>query len=214
MSGSPPSIIYNPSELLKRYDPENKLERYYQLLLQENKRVNLVSRETGIARFIDKDSFTGFKKLAAQSLLPLEKLKLDVIENYLDIGSGGGFPAIPILLTRRINQTCLLIERTQKKAGALRRILLALDLKATIISQPFEELSLDPVFDLITLRLVKLTLPLFQEIYSVLRPAGFFVYYGTPDFNLEAEGVEFLTYYYSTTTGESSGSFTVLRKKA
>lgn len=202
------TITYDPPELLKRLDPDNKLECYYQLLLQENKRVNLVSRETGTAGFID------LKKLAAQSLLPFEKIGTDVIENYLDIGSGGGFPAIPILLTRRINQTCLLIERTRKKAGALRRILLALDIRATIISEPFEEISFDPIFDLITLRQVKLTPPLFQRIYSVLKPKGFFVYYGAPDFNLEAEGVEFLTYHYSTATGEASGSFTVFRKKA
>lgn len=228
MSGSHVSITYDPSELLKRFDPKNILERYYLLLLQENERVNLVSRETakgsGLCRveapvLLPKLEIAGrtapgsaLRLLAAQSLLPFEKLDLDEIDNYLDIGSGGGFPAIPILLTRRINQTCLLVERTKKKAGALRRIFLALDLKATIISQSFEELSLDPVFDLITLRLVKLTPPLFQRIYSVLRPGGYFVNYAVPDFDLTGEGADSTTFHHSTVTGESSGSFTVCKK--
>lgn len=213
MSDKQLTITYDPSELLQRLDPQAKLERYYELLLQENKRINLVSRETGIARFIDKDSFAGLKKLAAQSLLPFEKIDIDEIDNYLDIGSGGGFPAIPILLTRRINQTCLLVERTRKKAGALRRILLALDIKATIMNQSFEETSLEPAFDLITLRLVKLTPQLLNRIFFLLRPSGYFVYYAAPDFDLTGKSVDTATFYHSTSSGEATGCFTIFRKK-
>lgn len=207
MSGLQPSITYDPVELLKRFDPQNKLERYYQVLLQENERVNLVSRETaggGEATLI---------RLSAQSLLPLEKINIGDIDNYLDIGSGGGFPAIPILLTRKIKQTCLLVERTKKKAGALRRMLLALDIRATIISQPFEETSLEPAFDLITLRLVKLTPKLFNRIFFLLRPGGYFVYYAAPDFDLTGKSTDSVTYHHSISFGEATGRFTIFRKK-
>jgi len=207
-----PSIIYDPVELLKRFDPQNKLERYYQVLLQENEKINLVSRETGGARFMNKDIFTGLKKLAAQSLLPFEKTNIAEIDNYLDIGSGGGFPAIPIILTRRIKQACL-VERRKKKAGALRRMLLALDIKATIIDQSFEETSFEPVLDLITLRLVKLTPQLFERIFSVLKPDGYFVYYSAPDFDLTDKAVSGATYYHSISSGEATGCFTIFHKK-
>jgi 16S rRNA (guanine527-N7)-methyltransferase len=200
------SIIYDPVELLRRYDPEDKLERYYQLLLQENKRINLVSRETTEGGFIS------LTKLAAQSLLPFEKIDIDEIENYLDIGSGGGFPAVPILLTEKVKQATL-IERTKKKAGALRRILLALDVKAEIINQSFEETSLELTFDLITLQLVKLTPQLFESIFSVLKPGGYFVYYATPDFDPTDKSTESATFYYSTALGEASGRFTIFHKK-
>ena len=241
MSDLQPSIIYDPSELLRRLDPANKLDQYFQLLLQENEKINLVSRETGIGKvatdgavrcphltaskikecrvgapdttLTGNASFIKLKKLAAQSLLPFEKIDIDEIDNYLDIGSGGGFPAIPILLTRRINQTCLLVERTRKKAGALRRILLALDIKATIIDQSFEETSFEPAFDLITLRLVKLTPQLFERIFSVLKPGGNFVYYAAPDFDLTGKGADSVTFYHSTSSGEATGRFTIFRKK-
>ena len=212
MSDLQPSITYDPIELLKRLDPANKLEPYYQLLLEENKRVNLVSRETGGARFMNKDIFTGLKKLAAQSLLPFEKTNIAEIDNYLDIGSGGGFPAIPIILTRRIKQACL-VERRKKKAGALRRMLLALDIKATIIDQSFEETSFEPVLDLITLRLVKLTPKLFNRIFFLLRPGGYFVYYAAPDFGLTGKGADSVTFYHSTSSGEATGCFTIFHKK-
>ncbi len=241
MSSLQPIITYDPIELLKRFDPQNKLERYYQVLLQENEKINLVSRETGIGRvatdgavrcphltaskkkecrvmapdttLTGNASFIKLKKLAAQSLLPLEKIDPGEIDNYLDIGSGGGFPAIPILLTRRINQTCLLVERTRKKAGALRRMLLALDIKATIIDQSFEETPLEPVFDLITLRLVKLTPQLFNRIIFLLRAGGCFVYYAAPDFDLTGKGADSVTFYHSTSSGKATGCFTVFRIK-
>lgn len=200
------SIIYDPEQLLRRYDPENKLERYYQLLLEENRRVNLVSRETGVGRE------AALTKLAAQSLLPFEKLDLSVIESYLDIGSGGGFPAIPILLTKKIKRATLL-ERTRKKAAALRRMLLALDIRATILDQPFEETSLEPAFDLITLRLVKLTPQLLERVLVILKPGGHFMYYAAPDFDLTDKKVDSLTYYHSTRSGEVTGRFTVFCKK-
>ena len=206
MNSLQPIITYDPVELLGRYDPQNKLERYYEFLLQENKRVNLVSRETAGG------DEAAFIRLSAQSLLPLEKIDITEVDNYLDIGSGGGFPAIPIILTRKIKQACL-VERTKKKAAALRRILLALDIRATIISQPFEETSLEPAFDLITLRLVKLTPKLFNRIIFLLRPGGYFVYYAALDFDLTGKGTDSVTYHHSTSSGEVTGLFTNFRKK-
>lgn len=199
-------ITYDPVELLKRLDPANKLELYYQLLLQENEKINLVSRETAGG-----DEAT-LIRLSAQSLLPLEKINIGDIDNYLDIGSGGGFPAIPILLTQKIKQACL-VERRKKKAGALRRILLALDIRATIIDKSFEEISLEPVFDLITLRLVKLTPKLFNRIFFLLRPGGYFVYYSAPDFDLTDKGADSVTYHHSTSSGNATGCFTIFHKK-
>ena len=211
MNSLQPSIIYDPSELLKRFDPQNKLERYYQVLLQENEKINLVSRET--AKGSSTAGLIELKKLAAQSLIPFEKIDIGDIDNYLDIGSGGGFPAIPIMLTQKIKQACLLVERTKKKAGALRRMLLALEIKATITDQSFEETSFEPVFDLITLRLVKLTPQLFNRIFFLLRPSGCFVYYAAPDFDLTGKSTDSATFYHSTSSGEATGRFTIFYKK-
>jgi 16S rRNA (guanine527-N7)-methyltransferase len=211
MNGSPTSIVYDPTELLRQHDSKNKLEEYYQFLSEENKQLNLVSRETCDTCSCDKDGVSGLEKLAAQSLIPFERVSIGETENYIDIGSGGGFPAIPILLTKNVKQATLM-ERTKKKVAALRRILLRLDLEANIISQTFEEVSLDPVHDLITLRQVKLTASLFTRICSVLRAGGIFVYYSVPDFDPAGAGIRGESFRYATSVGKFSGSFTFFTK--
>ncbi|HWR83031.1 MAG TPA: RsmG family class I SAM-dependent methyltransferase [Candidatus Deferrimicrobium sp.] len=207
MAHSAPPIVYDPAELLRRCDPENRLERYFHLLLEENQRVNLVSRETAVA-----DSF-GLKRLAAESLLPLEQLTDLKIDSYLDIGSGGGFPAIPILLTRQVNYACF-IERTKKKAAALKRILVGLNLPATVIDSTFEEYATDTMFDLITARQVKLTPALLKRILSMLRRTGCLVYFGEPTFTLSTSRMTGITYCYSSDNKVSTGKFTLFRKQS
>lgn len=51
---------------------------------------------------------------------------------WLDIGTGGGFPAIPILLTRK-DLPALLIERKTKKSGFLQMLVSRFKLKNTKI---------------------------------------------------------------------------------
>ncbi len=189
---------YNPGQVISRLDPESKLNRYYHLLLKENERVNLVSRET-LSR---KSGVTpggipeGLLKLGVESLVPIENLQETAFENYLDIGSGGGFPAVPILLLYRVGHACM-VERTQKKAGALRRILLALEKRAEIRPESFEQCDLgNETFDLVTLRQVKLTPALLGRILSLLAVGGVFVYYSryradSPMNSLAARVIEF-----------------------
>ncbi len=196
----------HPDGLLKKYDPENKLEHYFRLLLEENKRVNLVSRETGEAGVGE------LKKLAAQSLVPFEIINLGTVGSYLDIGSGGGFPAVPILMTLEVSPRRLLVERTQKKAAALRRILLKLDIRAELAKQTFEEVAIDAPFDLITLRLVKLTPQLFDKIFSALTEGGIFIYYAIPDFEMVGPSLSHKMYRYSTVPGGQISYFTLFRK--
>ncbi|MFH1373542.1 MAG: RsmG family class I SAM-dependent methyltransferase [bacterium] len=199
-------IICDPVELLKKYDPDGRLDQYYQLLLQENQRVNLVSRETVKTGLIE------LRKLAAQSLLPLEKVVPAKIVNYLDIGSGGGFPAIPILLTHPAILSCRLVERTQKKAAALSRIVSGLDLNALVISDNFEDLSLKPIYDLVTLRLVKLTPKLLRRILTVLTPEGCLIYYSVPGFEIKATRAYAKVFHHTTSDGKSSGRFSLISK--
>ncbi|MEA1980280.1 MAG: RsmG family class I SAM-dependent methyltransferase, partial [candidate division Zixibacteria bacterium] len=87
MMCSEPLLFINPKEILSKYNLTDKVETYFQLLKKENRNLNLVSRET-----IE----SGLVELAAESIYPLEYIQNNNIDNYLDIGSGGGFPSIPI----------------------------------------------------------------------------------------------------------------------
>lgn len=160
-----------PATIGQYLDP-GQLDRYFDLLMSENAKVNLVSRETSRA---------DFDRMVAESLLPLTILS-GKSAHYLDIGSGGGLPAVPLLLSGRITEKPLLCERTQKKAAALKRIIAGLDLPADVSPKEFVELKPKLKFDLITLRYVKLTQLLLKSILAVLNPSGAFVYYSEPEF--------------------------------
>ena len=114
------------------------LAAYLELLLRANEEVNLVSRreavpETLVARHL-------LDALEALPLLPLpgaRPLRL------LDVGSGGGFPALPLLLARPDLQG-VLVESVGKKARFLEGTVRSLGLTARVVNARFP----DPAFEL------------------------------------------------------------------
>lgn len=175
------------------------VDKYWLAIQSENQKVNLVSRET---------SREDFLRMCAESLIPLEQLDVKQTE-YLDIGSGGGLPAIPILLTNsKLNAT--LVERTQKKALALERLLAQLKLEARILSGTVEEVKPDSKYGLITLRYVKLTERLLGVIERLLAPHGYFIYYSEP--SIDPRGFNVRTYTYKIDDQPVHKHFSVFTK--
>ncbi|HOP06347.1 MAG TPA: class I SAM-dependent methyltransferase [candidate division Zixibacteria bacterium] len=163
--------------LIAEYLPDGAAEAYLDALLEENERVNLVSRET---------SKEDLRRLIAESLLPLHFIET-VPRSYLDIGSGGGFPAIPLmqaLIRQGTAPEAILMEPRQKKSAALRRICLSLGLKPDILKEQFPEKVPLRKFDLITVRLVKITPILLKAALKSLSAKGEFAYFGHLDNNL------------------------------
>ncbi|HUV31719.1 MAG TPA: RsmG family class I SAM-dependent methyltransferase [Acidobacteriota bacterium] len=193
-------LTFDIEAVLRQHDPACARHRYFAELMKENERLNLVSRETS-PRDLD--------RLMAESLLPLAVLSSPV-QRYLDIGSGGGFPAVPFLMCGVVGPQAVLVERTQKKAAALRRIMLALDLKAHIMASSFEQTDFADRFDLVTVRLVRLTPALLARIRTVLSSGGRLVYYATPKFECDDDLVQ--TFTYSAGNAHTVKSFTVFSK--
>ncbi|MEW6411134.1 MAG: RsmG family class I SAM-dependent methyltransferase [Candidatus Zixiibacteriota bacterium] len=194
-----------PVELLRRHDPDLRLTRYFEILKAENQKINLVSRET-----ID----SGLEILAAESLLPFDQIERQPFRNYLDIGSGGGLPAFPILLTKPIEKATL-VERVSKKSLALGRIVRGLYMDSTsveIVEGNFEELSFEGQFDLVTLRLVALTKRVLKKIDSVLASSGIFIYYAAASDLETPKSMSCVTYCYKTSVDAPTKSFTICRK--
>ncbi|MEW5995197.1 MAG: RsmG family class I SAM-dependent methyltransferase [Candidatus Zixiibacteriota bacterium] len=199
-------LRYDADDILRAFDPSNRLDQYFRLLAQENRRLNLVSRETMA------DQFSVLRRLAVESLVPLSVINRESFESYLDIGSGGGIPAIPLILTGKIKHATL-VERTQKKAAALRRMLIALDLRAEIIPNSFEQITWDKGFDLVTLRLVKLTQKMLNRILPLLNPGGYFVHYAIVDLPFSEPGIERTVYKCQSTDEPGAGRFTLYHKQ-
>ena len=116
-----------------------RLGEYYSLLTRWNDRLHLVapcSPEEFAVRHI------------LESLMLLQHLPPNA--RVADIGSGGGLPIIPCLIARPDLQATL-IESSQKKSVFLREVSNQLQLKATIIARPFEQVE-PPVAHFVTCR--------------------------------------------------------------
>ena len=108
------------------------LESLASLLLKWNAVQNLVSRETVPLLW---------ERHIADSLqlLPLLPAQPKLI---LDLGSGGGFPALPLAVALKGTATRLqLVEPVQKKASFLRTVIRELELPATVAVQRAEQID-------------------------------------------------------------------------
>ena len=189
-------------DILQEHSKNGSLDAYLSLLTLENEKINLVSRETSAA---------DLKRLIAESLVPFEKLELKTVNNYLDIGSGGGLPAIPIIITKDPAQS-IMIERKNKKASALRRISLELKIKAVVIEQTFEDIVFDKTFDLITVRLVRLSGSILKKISDILSHSGVFIYYGAFQSAKCPPELSYTIYSFATGDDSPTKAFTLFRK--
>lgn len=134
-------------------------ERYYRELLFWNAAVNLTAitapEDIAVKHFID-------------SLLPLTVF--DLQGSLADIGSGAGFPGIPLKIVRPGLRVSL-IESSRKKANFLRHIVRTLKLANTVVLEQRAETLCDlPAFDNVIARafsdtdtLLKMALPLLKD---------------------------------------------------
>jgi 16S rRNA (guanine527-N7)-methyltransferase len=136
------------AEFLSRPVPEvaADLEAYAALLIRWNRTHNLVSRET-LGELWPRHMADSLQ------LLPLIRPDDSV---FLDLGSGGGFPAVPLAIALRREH--ILVEPAGKKASFLKAVSRELSLGLRVENRRAEDLAaLQPV-DVITSRaLARLT---------------------------------------------------------
>ena len=164
---------------------ENKdfYNRYMQLFLEENSKVNLISKND--------EKFLWEKHVYSLSIEKFfEKYSLSGEISLLDIGTGGGFPAVPIAITYPdIKVTA--VDSIGKKIRAIDSIKQKLNLEnLTAINARIE--SLDGKFDIVTSRAVSSLKNICNYALPKLKKGGYFVAYKsrkTPDEIQEAEVV-------------------------
>lgn len=112
-------------ELLAGHVPEEhreRLARYAARVLESNRKFNL----------------TGAKSAAefAPHIIDSVSIAPYVEQSLVDIGSGGGLPAIPLAIATRVPIT--MVETTVKKANFLRSVLADLGLEGTVVAERAE----------------------------------------------------------------------------
>ncbi|MCE1165940.1 MAG: 16S rRNA (guanine(527)-N(7))-methyltransferase RsmG [Bacteroidetes bacterium] len=97
----------------------SKFEEYNRLLLEWNSKINLVSRKN--------DSI---ENIALNSVFFLTKFRMKPDASVLDIGTGGGFPGVPLKIIHE-GISITLVDSIRKKINALSDIVARLGLTNT-----------------------------------------------------------------------------------
>jgi 16S rRNA (guanine527-N7)-methyltransferase len=146
-----------------------RLAQYLGLLFEANVRMNLVSAATARPEILVERHL--IDSLLGLSLLPSAETKT---VDLLDIGTGGGFPAIPLLIVRA-DLRGTLVESTGKKCRFLVEVVRALSLTAEIVNARFtDSFPMNPParFDLLTSRAVADGARLVRRAKPLLRPGA------------------------------------------
>ena len=125
-------------ELIRNYfpnlttDQDNKLSALKALYTEWNNKINVVSRK-------DMDQFYCNHVLHSLSIAKIHSFKVN--ENVLDIGTGGGFPGIPLAII--FPQTKFhLVDSIQKKITVVSEVANSLELKnVSITNDRFEHIK-------------------------------------------------------------------------
>jgi 16S rRNA (guanine527-N7)-methyltransferase len=145
----------------------SQVSTYLEILLRWNARTNLTAvrvPEEIVTRHFGESLF------AARMIFPAGNSGVDLAASLADVGSGAGFPGLPMKLwTPQLQVT--LIESQQKKATFLREVVRALRLSGVEVRSSRAELVVE-TFDVVALRAVER----FDEVVGVaaglVRPGG------------------------------------------
>ena len=170
-----------PTELGER------LEAYFRLLATWNEKINLTALPLA-----DPPPET-FDRLLIEPLVAAKHVPATA-KRMMDVGSGGGSPAIPLALAASHLQL-LMVESKTRKSVFLREAIRTLGLKgADVATARFEELLVRPplheTHDLVTIRAVRIESRVLLSLQAFLKPGGvLFLFRG----NAAADPAEIVT---------------------
>jgi len=154
-----------------------QLETYYRLLATWNQKINL----TGLD--LTEPTPEALDRLLIEPIVAATHAPAQT-DRVIDIGSGGGSPAIPFALGAGSTRL-LMVESKTRKSVFLREALRALDLpRSEVASARFEELlsrpDLHEAHDVLTIRAVRIEPRVLTNLQAFVKPGGhLFLFRGT-----------------------------------
>jgi len=148
---------------------KNKLQAYMKLVLEVNEVMNLTA-------IIDETEF--IEKHFIDSLLPTKVIDFDG-KKVLDVGSGAGFPGIPLAICYP-NSTFVLLEPLNKRSAFLNSVVEKLNLKnVTVLCQRAEEILKVQrnSYDIVVSRAVSRLNILAEICTPYIKPNGYGIFY-------------------------------------
>ncbi len=165
-------------------DQAEALAAYLEVLRRWNQRSNLTAFE------LNPPSDAAIDRLIVEPVAAARRV-LESDRVLVDIGSGGGSPAIPLrLMVPHVR--AVLVEARTRKAAFLREVVRQLGLDGTEVEQRrFEELAgrseLRGAVDVVTVRAVRISIEFWLNTRNILRPTARLLMFGTDQ---EFEGLK------------------------
>jgi 16S rRNA (guanine527-N7)-methyltransferase len=146
-----------------------RFEAYYRLLATWNQKINLTSLNLGEA------SDETFDRLLVEPLVAAQYAPPGV-QRMMDVGSGGGSPALPLALAIP-GVSLLMVESKTRKSVFLREAVRTLGMaSADVVTARFEELLTRPelheAHNLVTIRAVRVESRVLLGLQAFLQPGG------------------------------------------
>jgi 16S rRNA (guanine527-N7)-methyltransferase len=164
-------------------DQLTALEEYVRLLARWNRKINLTALsvaepdDEAIDRLL-------MEPLVAAKYLPARPLRL------IDVGSGSGSPAIPLLVTVP-GLSLTMVESKTRKAVFLTEVVRALGAHATVETSRFEYLlsrpDLHEAADVVTVRAVRVETRTLLTLQAFLLPSGQLFWFRSADGSAEPD---------------------------
>ena len=191
----------------------SKFERYLDLLLEWNEKFNLTA-------ITDKDEIEEKHFIDSIELVKFFDVKNKTL---LDVGSGAGFPGIPLAIVEPTLKVTLL-ESNGKRVSFLHEVVGKLDLKnVEIIQGRSEELGTREKYDIVTARAVKELNVLLEITFYLVKVGGYFIAYKSSGLDEEISNAkhafkclqidEYKKFDYSLPKSKKSSVFLGILKK-
>lgn len=148
-------------------DISARLEAYYRLLSTWNQKINLSGLD------LAELSSDAIDRILVEPVVAARYARAS--GHVIDIGSGGGSPAIPFAVATRAS-SLLMVESKTRKSVFLREALRATGIEGAVATTRFEELLSKPdrheAHDLLTVRAVRVEIRSLMTLQSFVRPGG------------------------------------------
>ena len=180
------SLTSQAKELGMKVTPEQAqlFQTYMELLLEWNEKINLTS-------ITEPDQVVEKHFLDSMTLLLWKKLKQGA--KVIDVGTGAGFPGIPLKILRP-DVDLTLLDGTMKRLNFLGEVCTALKLSARRVHKRAEEAGLDKTmrerYDLATARAVAPLNVLAEYCLPLVKMKGYFIAMKGPGAAQELEEAE------------------------
>jgi 16S rRNA (guanine527-N7)-methyltransferase len=153
-------------------DVAEKLASYYELLARWNLKINLTA-------FSDIDE--AIDRLLLEPVIAVRHLPAS--GKLLDVGSGGGSPAIPLHLAAP-QLALTMVEVKVRKSAFLREAVRALEIVAQVETARYEELLARPelheAFSAVSVRAVRIEARMLKTLQAFLAPTGKLILFRGP----------------------------------